>query len=265
MLFLNVIGVRFSYSKRIKYYSFENIVYSKGDNAVCNTDYGVQIGKIVTDSIDVDPKKINYNIENIIRIANEDDKKNYEKNEKAAKKALIKAKELVKKHNLDMNIIETLYTFDREQLIFFFVADSRIDFRELARELASIYKTRIELRQVGVRDKAACVGGIGICGGELCCSRFLREFDSVSINMAKNQNIALNPTKINGVCGRLLCCLKYEDNVYLEKKKGLPNIGKMYETDKGVGKVISVDILSRTFKVDVSGNIVEVNLNENNK
>ena len=262
---MNVIGVRFSYSKRIKYYSFENIVYSKGDNAVCNTDYGVQIGKIVTDSIDVDPAKINYSIENIIRTANEDDNRNYEKNEKDAKKALIKAKELVKKHNLDMIIISSLYTFDREQLIFFFVADSRIDFRDLARELASIYKTRIELRQVGVRDKAACVGGIGICGGELCCVRFLKEFDSVSINMAKNQNIALNPTKINGVCGRLLCCLKYEDNVYLEKKKGLPNIGKMYETDKGIGKVISVDILSRTFKVDVSGNIVEVNLNENNK
>ena len=265
MLFLNVIGVRFSYTKRIKYYSFENIVCSKENNVICNTEYGLQLGEIVTDSIDVDPNKINYNIEKIIRIANENDKKNYEKNEKDAKKALIKAKELVKKHNLDMTIIDTLYTFDREQLIFFFVADSRIDFRDLARELASIYKTRIELRQVGVRDKAACVGGIGICGGELCCARFLKEFDSVSINMAKNQNIALNPTKINGVCGRLLCCLKYEDDVYLEKRKGLPNVGKLYETDKGVGKVISVDILSRTFKVDVNGNIIEVNLNENNK
>ena len=262
---MNVIGVRFSYSKRIKYYSFENIVCSINDNVVCNTEYGVQIGKVVTSSIDVNPERINYNIENIIRIASYDDIKTNEKNEKDAKKALIKGKELVKKHNLDMGIINTLYTFDREQLIFFFVADSRIDFRDLARELASIYKTRIELRQVGVRDKAACVGGIGICGGELCCTRFLKEFDSVSINMAKNQNIALNPTKINGVCGRLLCCLKYEDNVYSEKKIGLPTVGKSYETDKGVGKVISVDVLSRTFKVDVNNNIIEVKLDEDNK
>lgn len=265
MLFLNVIGVRFSYSKRIKYYSFNNITCSKDDNVICNTEYGIQLGQVVTDSIDVNPEKINYHIENIIRNASFDDIKINEKNEKDCIKALNKGKELVKKHKLDMNIINTIYTFDREQLIFFFVADSRVDFRELARELASIYKTRIELRQVGVRDKAACVGGIGICGGELCCARFLKEFDSVSINMAKNQNIALNPTKINGVCGRLLCCLKYEDDVYSEKRKGLPNVGKLYETEKGIGKVISVDILSRSFKVDVNNNIIEVKLDENHK
>lgn len=261
---MKVIGVRFSFSNRIFYYSFEGIECSKGSSVICSTEYGNQIGNIVTNVIDVNPSKINYSIDPIIRNANEKDLNNNKKNMSDALLAFEKCKKLVIKHKLEMHIINALYTLERDQLIFFFVADSRVDFRELARELAAIYKTRIELRQIGVRDKAGIVGGIGICGGQLCCASFLKEFDSVSINMAKNQNIALNPSKINGVCGRLLCCLKYEDEVYANKRKGLPCVGKNYDTGKGVGKVVSVDVLSRTIKVDVNSNIIEVKIDESN-
>ena len=164
-----------------------------------------------------------------------------------------------------MMVLDASYTFDRNQLLFTFIADSRVDFRKLAKDLANIYKTRIELRQVGVRDKAKEIGGYGSCGRPLCCSKFLCDFDSVSINMAKNQNIALNPTKINGCCGRLLCCLKYEDECYKELNKNLPKVGKKVKTEKGEGKVISVDILKQKYRVSVPDNgIVEVDLNENN-
>lgn len=259
---MEVVGVRFSFTNRITYYSTMGNTYEKGINVVCNSEYGNQVGLVVTNVIDVDPDKMNYTLVPIIKIADEEEIKKSKKNEEDARNALEKSKDLVKKHNLEMRMVNTIYTLDRDQLLFFFVADSRIDFRDLAKELASIYKTRIELRQIGVRDKAGLIGGIGICGGKLCCARFLKEFDSVSINMAKNQNIALNPSKINGVCGRLLCCLKYEDNVYSSKRKGLPNVGKSYETEKGIGKVVSVDILSRTIKVDVNSNIIEVKLDE---
>lgn len=262
---MEVIGVRFSFSNRIIYYSFEGLECSKGSSVVCATEYGNQLGSVVTNAIDIDPSKINYPINSISRIANENDIKNNEKNINDALLALEKSKKLAIKHKLDMHIINALYTLERDQLLFFFVADSRVDFRELARELAAIYKTRIELRQIGVRDKAGLVGGIGICGGQLCCARFLKEFDSVSINMAKNQNIALNPSKINGVCGRLLCCLKYEDDVYTNKRKGLPCVGKNYDTGKDIGKVVSVDVLSRTIKVDVNSNVIEVKINESNQ
>lgn len=262
---MEVIGVRFSFSNRIIYYSFEGLECSKGSSVVCATEYGNQLGSVVTNAIDIDPSKINYPINSISRIANENDIKNNEKNINDALLALEKSKKLAVKHKLDMHIINALYTLERDQLLFFFVADSRVDFRDLARELAAIYKTRIELRQIGVRDKAGLVGGIGICGGQLCCARFLKEFDSVSINMAKNQNIALNPSKINGVCGRLLCCLKYEDDVYTNKRKGLPCVGKNYDTGKGIGKVVSVDVLSRTIKVDVNSNVIEVKINESNQ
>lgn len=262
MLSLNVVGVRFSYTNRIKYYSFGNMNVLKGEYVICDTEYGCQLGKIVTNIINVDSNKINYKIIDITKIADSDDILNGQKNDKDSENALVKCKNLVKKHKLDMKVIKALYTFGREQLLFFFVADARVDFRELARELASIYKTRIELRQLGVRDKAGFIGGTGICGGELCCARFLKEFDSVSINMAKNQNIALNPNKINGVCGRLLCCLKYEDDVYSEQRKNLPAVGKLYDTGHGIGKVISVDVLNRTIKVEVNSNVVEVKIDE---
>ena len=201
----------------------------------------------------------------VVRVCSKKDKEIHEKNIAEAKKALKKCKELVEKYELNMMILDANYTFDRGQLLFTFLSDNRVDFRTLAKDLANIYKTRIELRQVGVRDKAKEVGGYGSSGRELCCSKFLCDFDSVSINMAKNQNIALNPTKINGVCGRLLCCLKYEDECYKELSKKLPKVGKKVETEAGEGKVISIDILKQTYRVDVKDKgIVEVDLNESN-
>ena len=171
---------------------------------------------------------------------------------KDADKAIIKCNELIEKYEVDMRIIDACYTFDREQLIFRFLADDRVDFRQLAKDLGSIFRTRIELRQVGIRDKAKDIGGFGPCGRKLCCSNFLSEFDSVSINMAKNQNLSLNPSKINGVCGRLLCCLKYENENYNEYKKGLPDVGNKIKTSSGEGKVISVDVFKRKYKVLIS-------------
>ncbi len=164
-----------------------------------------------------------------------------------------------------MQIIEATYTFDREQLVFRFISDNRVDFRDLVKELATIYKTRIELRQVGVRDRAKEVSGCGLCGQKLCCSRFLDDLDMVSINMAKNQNLSLNPSKINGICGRLLCCLRYEDEVYSEYRCGLPAMGSTVETNEGKGKVVSVNILKRSYRVEIPDKgFVEVVLDENN-
>ena len=202
----------------------------------------------------------------VIRVATKTDYKKYLSNIKDAKKALVKCNELVDKYGLLMKIIDVNYTFDREQLIFRFLSDDRVDFRQLAKDLGSIYKTRIELRQVGIRDKAKEIGGIGPCGRKLCCNSFLTEFDSVSINMAKNQNLSLNPSKINGVCGRLLCCLKYENDIYTEYKKDLPDVGNKIKTDEYEGKVISVDVFNKVYKVLCnSGEIIVVDKKNDSK
>ena len=225
----------------------------------------MKIGTICQEVFDLPPEKIVAPISNIVRKCSKKDLDNDEKNKKDSKAALKKCKELVEKNNLNMMILDASFTFDRSQLLITFLADNRVDFRKLAKDLANIYKTRIELRQVGVRDKAKEIGGYGCCGRELCCSKFLNDFDSVSINMAKNQNIALNPTKINGICGRLLCCLKYEDECYKECNKTMPKIGKKVETKDGVGKVISVDSLKQKYKVEVKDHgIIEVDVNESN-
>ena len=195
----------------------------------------------------------------IVRIASKKDIKNNLYNIKEANKAFKKCNSLIKKYKLEMRLLSANYSYDKKQLLFQYVADERVDFRALAKELAKLYKTRIELRQIGIRDKASIVSGLGMCGRELCCSKFLKSIDTVSINMAKNQHLALNPSKINGCCGRLLCCLNYEDKVYKECKKGLPNIGDVVSTEKGEGKVISVQILERTYTVDLGNNeIIEV-------
>ena len=196
----------------------------------------------------------------IERIATDEDYDNYVSNMGQAKKALDKAREFVKELELDMNILDAVYTLDKKQLLFNFIADERVDFRELAKKLAGVYKTRIELRQIGARDKARTISGLGVCGRELCCSSFLTHIDSVTMNMAKNQNIALNPTKINGNCGRLLCCLSYEDEEYARCQKGMPSVGQTIKTDFGSGKVVSVDILKRKYKVDIDGVIREIEL-----
>ena len=262
---VEIIGVSFKKNSKVYYFSPNGLIVSKGDNVIVETERGLQFGVVEISNTQIEESKLKNPLNNLIRICNSNDIKINEKNLLDASKALKKCKMLVEKNNLNMVILDASYTFDRKQLLFVFLADNRVDFRNLAKELASIYKTRIELRQVGVRDKAKELGGYGSCGRSLCCSKFLCDFDSVSINMAKNQNIALNPNKINGVCGRLLCCLKYEDECYKELSKNLPKVGKKIETEFGEGKVISVDILAQKYKVDVKEHgIVEVDLNESN-
>ncbi len=249
-----------------KYYAqINNYKVKLNDSLIIETNIGTFLAKIIAIK-KYNKSKVNNNLCKIIRIANDKDKKIHKKNNIISQQAFIKCRELIKKYNLNMNLINSIYTFDRKQLIFKFTSDERVDFRNLAKELANIYKTRIELRQIGVRDKAKEIGGCGQCGQELCCKRFLNDFNSVSINMAKNQNIALNPNKINGICGRLLCCLKYEDDCYKKYRKNMPSLGKTVKTEEGTGKVVNVDILKRKYWVEIEDNrVIECILDESIK
>lgn len=254
-----IVGIMIDSEEKMKYFDTNQIHVKKNITVIVETDKNLEFGRIVTDPHPVDTSKLKEPLKKIIRIASKKDYMNYKNNKKKAFEAFKMCKEMVRKKGLDMNVIDAFYTFDKDQLLFHFTAENRVDFRDLARELASIYKTRIELRQIGVRDKAKKVCGFGVCGQKLCCSRFLDEFTSVSISMAKNQNLSLNPTKINGVCGRLLCCLKYEEDVYKEYRKKLPDIGSVVEIKEGKGKVTNVDILHQKYTVDIpSIGLVEV-------
>lgn len=252
----NVVKVKF-YNQKIIFCKNDKFNLKKNLTVIVKTDRGLQFGIV----IDLDPKDIkNEDLEKntIIRISTKQDYQRHLANKEDEKKALKKCKELSVKHNLNIQILDVDFTFDRSQLMFRFISDSRIDFRDLAKDLAYIYKTRIELRQIGIRDKAKEVGGLGPCGRPLCCAGFLKELNSVSINMAKNQGISLNPNKINGSCGRLLCCLNYEDETYTKCKKGLPCVGDKIKCHGEDGVVKSVDILNRTCKVELKKNeIVE--------
>ena len=229
------------------------------DYVIVETEKGYQYGQInavISSEYDIEKYK------NIIRKATKEDENEYHKLLKENDKALKQCKNIVKELNLNMNVISASFNFDKSQLLFNFTSDERVDFRELAKRLASIYHTRIELRQVGARDKASSVGGVGVCGQNLCCNRFLNHIDAISMNMAKNQNLALNPSKINGLCGRLLCCLQYEDDAYIENSKGMPSVGETIKTDNGEGKVISVDILNRKCKCIVGSNREEIDFGD---
>ena len=196
-------------------------------------------------------------MDKIERVATDEEYDDYLNNLKDADRALKKCIEFAKELELDMNVVNAQFNLDRSQLLFNFTADARVDFRELAKKLASIYHTRIELRQIGARDKAKEIGGIGVCGGELCCLRFLKKIDTISMNMAKDQNIALNPSKINGACGRLLCCLLYEDEVYIEAAKKLPKVGEKIKTKLGEAQVVSVDIINHRGKIMLNGEKID--------
>lgn len=248
---IEVIGVSFNINKNVYYVSSNGLDIKKGDKVVANTDNGIQLGIAKTDIFKEKSENLSLPLKDIIRIATTDDIESYEKNETDSSIALRDAKKFSKDLGLDMNFIDSNYNLDRSQLIFSFVSDVRVDFRELAKKLAQKYRTRIELRQIGVRDKAKKVGGLGPCGLFLCCNSFLNDFNSVSINMAKNQYLALNPSKINGVCGRLLCCLEYENDTYSELKKGLPKVGNIAETSMGTGKVVAVDVFNKSYSVDL--------------
>ena len=234
-----------------------------GKYVVVEIDKTLNLGKVIALEVNENKIKNQEKETKFVRISTKEDIKTNFNNIKEAESAFKKCISLIEKYKLDMRLIDAAYTLDKKQLVFQFTSDNRVDFRDLAKDLAGIYRTRIELRQIGVRDKAKCVGGIGVCGKELCCSQFLHEMDAVSINMAKNQKLALNPSKINGTCGRLLCCLKYEDKQYCELKKGLPEVGDTVNTEFGEGTVTVVNICNRTYKVDVPKHgIVEINLEE---
>ncbi len=257
---MEIVGANFKENGKIYYFDTNGYNINKNDNIIVETERGLQFAKAINIKI-VDEKMVINRLKAVVRIADKSDYEIYKKNEKDALSALNKAKKIAEKLNLNMKFVDSSFTFDKNQLLLYFLSDNRVDFRELAKELASVYKTRIELRQIGVRDKAKEVSGLGLCGRELCCSCFLNDLDSVTINMAKNQNIALNPNKINGLCGRLLCCLKYEDDLYTYNRRDMPNIGDIVNTIKGDGKVISIDILQRRFRVDVPNEgIIELTL-----
>ena len=246
-----VVGVKLNDNGKVYYFDASDVNVNENATVIVETEKGLQYGTVARI---IPENEINNDIEYkpVIRLTTKADYKKHLNNLKDADKAIVKCNELIEQYGLDMKIIDASYTFDREQLIFRFLADDRVDFRQLAKDLGSIFRTRIELRQVGIRDKAKEIGGFGPCGRKLCCNNFLTEFDSVSINMAKNQNLSLNPTKINGVCGRLLCCLKYENDNYNEYKKGLPDVGNKIKTADGEGKVISVDVFKKKYKVLLS-------------
>ena len=241
-----------TFKDRGKNYFFKSDLDFDVDNyVIVNTERGNQFAKITDINV---TKTISSDLKEIVRLATDEDYSKHLLNLKDAEKALNKCNDFIKQLNLNMNVISAQFTFDRSQLLFNFTSDDRVDFRELAKKLAGIYHTRIELRQVGARDKAREIGGVGICGQKLCCSRSLNQLDAVVMNMAKNQNLALNPNKINGCCGRLLCCLTYEDEQYKECSKGLPQVGNKIKTPLGEGQVISVNILERKYQVLINGN-----------
>ena len=257
------VGVNFKPHGQIYYFDPGKFNLKPKITVIVETDQGLQFGTVINPKIEKNSSK--KDLKKIIRIANKNDFTKHKKNLKDSAEALRVCRKIVERNNMNMHIIDASYTFDRDKLIFRFLSDTRIDFRELARELASIYKVRIELRQIGIRDKAKEVGGYGPCGQKLCCARFLQDLNAVSINMAKNQNIALNPSKINGVCGRLMCCLKYEEDTYECYKKDMKKIGDKINTEYGEGTITSLDILKQKYKVNVPEHgIIEVDKNESN-
>ena len=248
-----VIGVRFRQAGKIYFFSPGKLEIKTQDRVIVETARGVEFGKVVTGPKEVEDDKITQPLKSVIRIANEEDYKKEEKNREKEKEAFNICLEKIRKHGLEMKLIDAEYTFDNNKVLFYFTADGRIDFRELVKDLASVFRTRIELRQIGVRDETKIRGGIGICGRPLCCHTYLSEFAPVSIKMAKEQNLSLNPTKISGVCGRLMCCLKYEEETYEDLNSHLPSVGDYVTTDDGLkGEVHSVSVLRQQVKVVVT-------------
>ena len=245
-----IIGVRFRTAGKVYYFDPLDFEIHKGDHVIVETARGVEYGTAVGEIRELEEEKITQPLKPVLRIAKERDDKQQAENREKEKEAFQICLEKIKKHNLDMKLIDTEYTFDNNKILFYFTADGRIDFRELVKDLAAVFKTRIELRQIGVRDETKILGGMGICGRALCCHTFLSEFAPVSIKMAKEQNLSLNPTKISGVCGRLMCCLKNEEETYEDLNRRLPNTGDYVTTDDGLkGEVHSVNVLRQLVKV----------------
>ena len=252
---VKVIGVRFRQAGKI--YNFDPLDFKieVGNHVIVETARGIEYGKVVQSVKEKNEEDVIMPLKPVIRVATEEDDKIAKQNKDKEKKAFFICKEKIKKHGLEMKLIDTEYTFDNNKVLFYFTADGRIDFRELVKDLASVFKTRIELRQVGVKDETKMLGGIGICGRPLCCSTYLSEFIPVSIKMAKEQNLSLNPTKISGICGRLMCCLKNEQEAYEYLNSNLPNVGETVKTFDGLkGEVKSVNVLRQKVKIVIEQN-----------
>ena len=250
---VKVIGVRFRTAGKIYFFNPGNFEIKQGDHVIVETARGIEYGTVIGEPKEVEEEKVVQPLKSVLRIANKKDDEQEEANRQKEKDAFKICLEKIRKHNLQMKLIDAEYTFDNNKVLFYFTADGRIDFRELVKDLAAVFKTRIELRQIGVRDETKILGGIGICGRPLCCHTHLSEFAPVSIKMAKEQNLSLNPTKISGVCGRLMCCLKNEEETYEELNRRLPNVGDFVTTDDGhKGEVHSVNVLRQLVKVVVN-------------
>lgn len=250
---IKVIGVRFRQAGKVYYFSPGKLQIKQGEKVIVETARGVEFGSVVIGTKEVSDEEITQPLKPVVRIATEEDKRNEEKNRQKEKEAYDICLEKIRKHELDMKLISAEYTFDGNKVLFYFTADGRIDFRELVKDLAAVFRTRIELRQIGVRDETKIRGGIGVCGRPLCCHTYLSDFAPVSIKMAKEQNLSLNPTKISGVCGRLMCCLTNEQETYEELNSRLPSIGDTVTTSEGLkGEVQSVSVLRQLVKVVVN-------------
>ena len=246
-----IIGVRFKRLGKIYFFDPKWLEVKKGESVVVETSQGEEIAEVVVPNRMIEEEKIVAPLKKVLRLASQKDLKHAEECRKKEKEAFGVCNKKIKEHKLEMTLTDVEYKFDNSKILFYFTADGRVDFRDLVKDLAAIYKTRIELRQIGVRDEVKRIGGNGVCGRELCCCSFLNDFETVSIKMAKEQNISLNPSKISGNCGRLMCCLKYEQDVYEEKAQKLPNIGAIVKTPDGQGEVEGLETLKEVVKVKI--------------
>lgn len=263
---VTVVGVRFRTAGKIYYFDPCEFVFKKSEMVIVETARGIECGEIVVANHEVPDEDVVAPLKNVIRKADEEDLRHVKENHDKEKEAFSVCLEKIKKHDLDMKLIDVEYTFDNNKVLFYFTADGRVDFRELVKDLASVFRTRIELRQIGVRDEAKMMGAIGACGRVLCCSTHLAEFHPVSIKMAKEQNLSLNPTKISGTCGRLMCCLKYEQDTYEYLLKRTPKVDAVVQTPNGPGIVVQVNLLKEKIKVKLDSeqgtDINEYSVNE---
>ena len=257
-----IVGVRFRKPGKVYFFDPGYIQLNLKDKVVVETTMGEDVGEVVINKRQIPDDKVSTELKRIVRLANNRDLKRVEDNKIKEQKAMKVCKEKIKKHKLDMNLVDVEYKFDNSKIIFYFTADGRVDFRELVKDLAAIYKTRIELRQIGVRDEAKTIGGLGPCGRKLCCSSWLGDFQPVSIKMAKDQSLSLNPTKISGICGRLFCCLKYEHDVYVEAIEKMPVVGSVVKVENQKGKVIEINPLLEQMKIEFNDKTIKTCLRE---
>ena len=251
---IEVVGIRFKKAGKLYYFDPDGLEIKDDTYVIVETARGVEYGLATKGNHEVNDNEIVPPLKKVIRIATEEDAVTNERNRDREKEAFAICEEKILNHGLDMKLIDVEITFDHNRLIFYFTSDGRVDFRELVKDLAAVFRTRIELRQIGVRDEAKMLNGIGICGRALCCATFLGDFHPVSIKMAKEQNLSLNPTKISGICGRLMCCLKYEEDVYEELNKKLPHVGDIIKTADGTGEILAVNVLMQNVKAAVKKN-----------